>query len=40
MQTNDITKEQISNMRSIIGLVTGNKVCHLRELFHNNKNTI
>jgi hypothetical protein len=37
MQTNNITKEQISNMRSIIGLVTSNKVCHLRKPIHNKK---
>jgi hypothetical protein len=29
-------KEQISNMRSIIGLVIRNKVFHLRKVIHNN----
>src|SRR4051812_41052069 len=40
MQSNNFTKEQISNMRSIIRFMTRNKVCHLRKPIHNNKNTI
>src|SRR3954467_946539 len=40
MQTNNFTKEQISNMRIIIRFMTSNKVCHLRKPIHNNKNTI
>src|SRR3954469_11658734 len=40
MQTNNFTKEQISNMRNIIRFMTRNKVCHLRKPIHNKKNTI
>jgi hypothetical protein len=37
MQTHNLNKEQISNMRSIIGFVTWYKIRHLGETIDNHK---
>jgi hypothetical protein len=37
MQTHNLSKEQISNMRSITGFVTWYKMCHLGETINNKK---
>ena len=40
MQANDILKEKVSNMNSIVALMTRNKMCHLRKMINHHKNTI
>ena len=40
MQANDFLKEKVSNMNSIIALMTRNKMCHLRKTINHHKNTI
>ena len=40
MQANDFLKEKVSNMNSIVTLMTRNKMCHIRKMINHHKNTI